>query len=311
MATFQFDVVGIGLNSVDLLCRVKEFPVFNTKSSLDDVSRQGGGQAATAMAALSRLEMKTAFIGVVGDDDDGFFSVSSLKAAGVNVEGIVVRPDLATQFSVIVVQSDGDDEERGGRTILWRREVILRSEDVREDIVKSARMIHIDGHSLEAEILAAQWAREEGIPVSFDAERVVPGVEELISLTDYLVASEGFPSAFSGSADPKVALKKIHSLGPRVAAMTKGPRGALAFDGERFYDSPGFPVNVVDTTGAGDVFHAGFIYGVLREFELSQTLRFANALAALSCRELGGRAGLCGLKEAKNLIAKFPDLKAE
>lgn len=186
---------------------------------------------------------------------------------------------------------------------------MLRREDVREDIVKSARMIHLDGHSLEAEIQAARWAREEGIPVSFDAERIVPGVEELISLTDYLVASEDFPLEFCGSIDPKEALKKIHSLGPYVAAMTKGPRGALAFDGERFYDSPGFPVNVVDTTGAGDVFHAGFIYGVLQEFKLSRTLQFANALAALSCREVGGRAGLCGHEEVENFIAKFPDLE--
>lgn len=311
METFRFDVVGIGLNSVDLLCRVKRFPVFNTKNSIDDVSRQGGGQAATAVAALSCLEMKTAFIGVVGDDEEGVFSVSSLEAAGVNVEGVVVQPGLATQFAVIIVQSDGDDEERGGRTILWQREVILRPEDVRKDIVKSARMIHLDGHSLEAEIRAALWAREEEILVSFDAERVVPGVEELISLTDYLVASEGFPLEFSGSTDPKEALKKIHSLGPCVAAMTKGPRGALAFDGERFYDSPGFPVSVEDTTGAGDVFHAGFIYGVLQGFELSRTLRFANALAALNCRELNNRTGLCGLEEVENFIAKFPDSEAE
>ena len=116
MVEFQFDVVGVGLNSVDLLCQVKHFPVFNTKGSLDDISRQGGGQVATALAALSRLEMKTAFIGVVGDDENGVFSISSLKADGVNVEGVVVRPDFATQFAIIIVQSDGDDEERGGRT---------------------------------------------------------------------------------------------------------------------------------------------------------------------------------------------------
>jgi sugar/nucleoside kinase (ribokinase family) len=175
---------------------------------------------------------------------------------------------------------------------------------VREDIVKSARIIHVDGHSAAAEIRAARWAREAGIPVSFDAERVVPGTEELISLTDYLVAAEDFPAALTGSVDSEEALLKLHALGPLVTAMTLGPRGALAYDGTHFYDSPGFQVEAVDTTGAGDVFHAGFIYGLLHEFDIPRTLQFANALAAMSCQEVGGRAGLSRLEEVEKFIAE-------
>jgi sugar/nucleoside kinase (ribokinase family) len=99
----------------------------------------------------------------------------------------------------------------------------------------------------------------------------MPGTEELVSMTDYLVASEEFPAVFTGMSNPKEALRKIQASGPRVAAMTKGPRGALAFDGERFYESPGFRVDALDTTGAGDVFHAGFIFGVLHNYSLPHT----------------------------------------
>lgn len=298
----RFDAVGLGLNSVDLLCLVDRFPEFNTKGALREVSRQGGGQAATAMAALARLGMKTAYIGAVGDDEEGAFSLESLRGEGVNVEGVAVQPGRASQFAVIIVQREGDGEERGGRTIMWRREVMLGPEEVSENIVKSGRVLHLDGHSIEAEIKAARWAQEAGIPVSFDAERVLPGTEELVSLTDHLVASEDFPAAFTGLDEPAAALRKIRSAGPRVAAMTLGSRGALAYDGERFYESPGFPVEAVDTTGAGDVFHAGYLYGILQEFDLPRTLQFANAVAALSCRNLGGRAGLCGREDVDKFI---------
>jgi len=295
----RFDAVGIGLNSADLLCVVERHPLFNTKGPLLEVSRQGGGQAATAMAALARLGLRTAYIGAVGDDEEGRFSLQSLRAEGVDVEGVALQPGRASQFAVILVQRGGPSAERGGRTILWRREVALRPGDVREDIVRSSRMLHVDGHNLEAELRAAEWAREEGIPVSFDAERALPGTEALVRMTDYLVASEDFPQAFTGEASLEEALRAIRRLGPRVAAATLGESGALAFDGERFHRSPAFEVEAVDTTGAGDVFHAGLIYGVLQGHPLPRTLRFANALAAMSCRALGGRAALPRLGEVE------------
>lgn len=302
---FRFDAVGVGLNSADLLCRVEQFPALNTKGPLQEVTRQGGGQAATAMAALSRLGLRAAFIGAVGDDEEGVFSRKSLEEEGVDTEGMVVQPGRASQFAVIIVSAG--TAARGARTIMWRREVMLGPGEVREAIVRSGRILHLDGHSLAAEIQAARWARESGIPVSLDAERVLSGTEELIHLTDYLVASEDFPALFTGERDPESALRRICALGPRVAAMTRGPAGALAFDGERFYDSPGFDVEAVDTTGAGDAFHAGFLFGVLRDDGLERTLRFANAVAAMNCRQLGGRAGLPDLQAAETFLTERSD----
>ena len=298
----KFDAVGIGLNSVDQFCVVREYPTANTKSGILEMAREGGGQAATAMAALARLGLHTAYIGAVGDDEAGAFSLASLETEGVNVDGVVTQRGRASQFALIIVQREGDGDEKGARTILWRREVFLFPEDVGEEIVRAGRALHLDGHHVEAEIRAAQWAREEGAPVFLDAERAPEGIEDLISLTDYLVAAEDFPALLTGVSDHREALRLLHAMGPEVVGVTLGARGALAYDGARFYESPGFHVDVLDTTGAGDAFHGGFLYGVLRKMSLEDTLRFANAVAAMNCTALGGRAALPRLSEVEAFL---------
>lgn len=294
----RFDAVGIGLNSMDQFCVVKEHPAFNAKSAILETARQ----AATAMAALARLGLRAAYVGAVGDDEAGAFSLASLKSGGVNVEGVLTQKGRASQFALVIVQREGGREERGGRTILWRRGVSLAPGDVREDIVRAGRSLHLDGHHVEAEILAARWAREEDAPVSLDLERAPEGVEALIGLADYVVAAEDAPALITGASDRREALRLLHGMGPKVAGVTLGARGALAYDGRRFYESPGFRVNVLDTTGAGDAFHGGFLYGVLRRMGIEDALRFANAVAAMSCAALGGRAGLPRLGEVEAFL---------
>lgn len=298
----KFDAVGIGLNSVDQFCVVREYPTANTKSGILEAAREGGGQAATAMAALARLGLHAAYIGAVGDDEAGAFSLASLRSEGVNVEGVVTQRGRASQFALIIVQREGEGEEKGARTILWRREVSLAPGDVREEIVRAGRALHLDGHHVEAEIAAARWAREEGSPVFLDAERAPEGIENLIELTDYLIAAEDFPALFTGVSEHREALRRLHAMGPGVVGVTLGARGALAYDGTRFYESPGFHVDVLDTTGAGDAFHGGFLYGVLRKMGLEDTLRFANAVAAMNCTALGGRAALPRLSEVEAFL---------
>ena len=298
----RFDAVGIGLNSADQFCVVREYPRVNTKSGVLETAREGGGQAATAMAALARLGMRAAYIGAVGDDEAGEFSLTSLRAEGVNVEGVVTQQGRASQSAIIIVQQEGEGEEKGSRTILWRREVSLARGDVNKEIVRAGRALHLDGHHVEAEILAARWAREEGSPVFLDAERAPEGTRDLIGLTDYLMAAEDFPALLTGVSDHREALRLLHAMGPEVVGVTLGAGGALAYDGARFYEAPGFHVDVLDTTGAGDAFHGGFLYGVLRKMSLEDTLRFANAVAAMNCTALGGRPALPRLCEVKAFL---------
>ena len=121
-------------------------------------------------------------------------------------------------------------------------------------------------------------------------------------LTDYLIAAEDFPALLTGVSDHRESLSLLHAMGPRVVGVTLGARGALAYDGTRFYESPGFHVDVLDTTGAGDAFHGAFLYGVLRKMGLEDTLRFANAVAAMNCTALGGRAALPRLSEVEAFL---------
>ena len=295
----RFDAVGIGLNSVDFLCVVPRFPEFNSKTPMDSFSQQGGGQVATAMVALSQLGLRTAYIGAVGDDRLGEFSLASLRAEGVNVEGVVLKPGRRTQCAVILI-----DRGSGERTIVWGRDAALEPRDLLQDLVTSGRCLLLDGYALEAEIQAARWAREAGMAVLLDAEEVKPETRELLSLTDVVIAGEDFPSRFTGYGDLREALQAIRAAGPAVAAVTLGAEGALAFDGERFIESPGFSVPAADTTGAGDVFHAGYGYGYLKGWDLERTLSFANAFAALSCRAVGARSGIPTLSEVEDLMRR-------
>ena len=293
----RFDVVGIGLVSVDYLCSLPRFPERNTKTGMTGFDRQGGGQAATAMVGCVRLGLRAAFVGAVGDDPAGDFSLEALRAEGVNVDGVLVKPGRRSQCAVVLI-----DSSSGERTIVWDRDVCLEEGDVRKEVVLDGRCLLVDGHNLPEEIRAARWAREAGIPVIFDAERVGEGTLELLGLCTFAVGSQDFPTLLTDASDPREALKAIHDMGPAVAGMTLGAGGAIAYDGEVFCESPGFDVGAADTTGAGDVFHAGLCYGALQDWPVRKTLDFSNAFAALSCRSVGGRTGIPRLQEVEEFL---------
>jgi len=298
----SFDVVGMGLNSVDFLCVVPEFPTLNLKMKILQFSKQGGGQVATAMVALSRWGVKTKYIGKIGGDELGQFSLNSIRQEGVDVSSVTIEPNATNQFAVIIV-----DGVSGERTILWDRDerLMYAEGELRKEEVCSGKILHLDGHDLRAAIQCAKWGREEGIPTVVDLDKVEPLTSELIREIDFVITSSRFPALFTGISDREKAFIEIQKQIPGFLCATLGHEGAVALlKGELLYVR-GFEVNVVDTTGAGDVFHAGFIYGLLQNWEVEEILRFANTAAALKCRDLGGRKGVPTLAE----VEKFLNLK--
>jgi len=294
-----FDVVGMGLNSVDFLTVVPEFPSLNSKMKILRFSKQGGGQVATAMVALARWEIKTKYIGKVGGDELGQFSLNSIRQEGVDVSSVTMEPNAQNQFAIIII-----DGVSGERTILWDRDerLMYREGELQKEEVCSGRLLLLDGHDLRATIQCAKWAKEEGIPIVLDIDKVEPLTSELMREIDFVITSSRFPTLFTGISDREKALIEIQKQTPGFLCATLGPEGAMALvDGEILYVK-GFPIHAVDTTGAGDVFHAGFIYGLLRNWEVVETLRFANAVAALKCRDLGGRKGIPSLEEVQKLL---------
>lgn len=297
-----FDVVGMGLNSVDFLTVVPEFPAPNSKIKMLEFSKQGGGQVATALVALSRWGVKTKYIGKVGSDEWGQFSLQSLHQEGVNVSSVTTEPDATNQFATILV-----DASTGDRTILWNRDdrLMYREGELRKEEVCCGRLLHLDGHDIRAAIQCARWAKEESIPTVVDLDKVEPLTPELIQEIDFLITSSRFPTLYTGIPDQNEAFLELQKQAPGFLCTTLGPSGAMAWvNGEKFY-AGGFDVKAWDTTGAGDVFHGGFIYGLLQNWEVEKILKFANAAAALKCLDLGGRRGIPTLNKIHESIRLF------
>jgi len=296
-----FDVVGMGLNSVDFLTVVPEFPAPNSKIKMLQFSKQGGGQVATAMVALSRWGVKTKYIGKVGEDELGQFSLHSIRQEGVDVSSVTIEPNATSQFATIIV-----DGSTGDRTILWNRDerLMYREGELRKGEVCSGKLLHLDGHDIHAAIQSARWAKEEGIPSIVDLDKVEPLTSELIKQIDFVITSSRFPTLLTGISDREKALIEMQRQSSGFLCATLGHEGAIALvDGEMVYVR-GFGVNAVDTTGAGDVFHAGFLYGLLQNWKVKEILRFANGAAALKCRELGGRKGISTLEEIQKFLMR-------
>jgi len=290
-----FDVVGIGLNAVDYLCRIPRYPVPGEKLRMTGFARQGGGQVATALVALSRWGLRTKYVGNVGDDEHGLLSLSLLRDDGVDLSHARTVPGASSQFAVILVQDDS-----GERTILWERDarIRIRPEDLPLAEIRAARAVLLDGHDVPPSVSAARTARGAGVPVVLDAEKVQEGTIDLLGVCDHIVASSGFVERFAPGLLPEEGVQRIHErFAPATSTVTLGERGAVGFDGKRLHHVPAIRVRAADTTGAGDIFHAGFLFALLSGKPFPEILSFSNAAAGLSCRRVGGRAAIPSLGE--------------
>ena len=297
-----FDVVGMGLNSVDFIVLVPEYPASNSKMRILRFEKSGGGQVATALVALSRWGARTKYIGKVGGDELGQYALESIRQAGVEVSSVTVETQASNQIATIIV-----DGKSGDRTILWDRDDRLKYQEgeLNKEDVCSGKILHLDGHDIRAALQCARWAREERIPVIIDVDKVEPLTPELIKDIDFVVTGSRFPTLFTGISDREKAFLELQKHTSGYLCTTLGSEGAMALVEGEILHVKGFKANVVDTTGAGDVFHAGFIYGLLQNWDLEKILQFANAVAALKCRELGGRKGIPTLRETQEFLNRF------
>lgn len=297
-----FDVVGIGLNATDTVILVPHFPPYAGKVAFDDELLIPGGQVASAMVATATLGLRTKYIGTIGDDMRGQVQWDSLQGSGINLDHVQIRKNCPNQTACIII-----DRTTGERTVFWQRKdcLRLRPEEISEEMITCARLLHIDGHDTSAVEKAAAIARAHDMPVTVDVDTIYPGFERVLPHVTHLISSSEFPSAWTKEKDPIKALSLIQKeYHIPVAAMTLGSYGALALvDGETIY-SPAYVVNCVDTTGAGDVFHGGFCYALLQQMPILEALDFSNAMAALNCRKLGARGGISTADKARALMEK-------
>jgi ribokinase len=318
----SFDVFGLGQCCVDYIALVDSYPPPDAKCEFSKMVVEGGGPVATALVALSRWGVACAFAGVAGEDRFGVMIHKSLVQEGVDADGLLVRKKHESQFAFIVAEPGV-----GRRTVFWRRPTgpPPRPDEIDLTPLARAKVFHTDGLFIEAALAAAREAKLARVAVVVDAGSLREGMLDLARLSDYFIASEKFarqilgedpasasdrrelvgddrPSASDGrefvgrrplGRDRAIdACRKMAELGPRVVGVTLGPKGYIALANGKAIEQPAYEADVVDTTGCGDVFHAGVSYGVVRGWDIEKSLDFAAWAAARVSTRPGGREGI-------------------
>jgi sulfofructose kinase len=288
----RFDAVGFGLNAVDHLIVVPKYPAFDTKTRLLAHKLSAGGQTATAMVSLKRLGLSTAYAGRFGSDPEGHFGFQTLKDEGVNIEHAEMIEGASTQIAFITIE-----EQTGERTIVWDRDdrLAYQPDEAPRNFGALGRVLHLDAHDPRACVRVAQDAKQAGTMISADIDNVYEGLPELLPYIDLLLGSKEFPHRVTGIRDGRTALVELQNrFGSMLTGMTLGDQGAIIYCHGQFIESPAYaaPGRCKDTTGAGDAFRGGFLYGLLTGENIETSMKLGNAVAAMKCSQLGARPGL-------------------
>ncbi len=295
----QVDLVGVGLNATDTVVQLTEFPKSGSKVEYLSRSIMLGGQVASTVVACQSWGLKTRYVGKLGDDEAARLHKRAFADLGAEAQ-IVTVPNTASLHNVILLDASGD------RTVLCQRDerMVLQPEELRREWIVNARMLHIDGHDTAAATQATLWAREAGVPVTADLDDPYPGIDDLLANIDYLVVNHDFSCRLMEDSNLERSLRKMQArYNCRLTAATLGEHGVLAWDGQQFLHSAAYRVHVADTTGAGDIFRAGFIYGLLNEWPLDRILDFSCAAGAMNCTAAGARGGIRPVAAVEQLMA--------
>jgi len=295
----MLDIIGVGTNSVDDVIQLGgELSAVMALSKARVTSRHliMGGQTATVTAACASLGLRTGYIGAFGSDANGGLARNALMSRNVDLTHAVFA-DAPNRGALILVDTDGR------RVVLWHRSerLVVSPEAVTSQTV-AARIVHVDDDDPQLALNAARAGRAANAMVTSDIEHAVDCVEQIISSVTYPIFEQHLPLKLTGERDPERALRKLRRLNGGTMVITLADEGAVALEGDVFYEAPAFTVKVADATGAGDVFRAGFIYGLLQKWPVPEILRFANATAAISCTRLGAIPSVPTLSEVRALL---------
>jgi sulfofructose kinase len=298
----NFDVVGFGTNAVDHLIVVPEYPKKYGKIQFSKHFQFAGGEVATTMVGLQRLGLKTCYVGNFGDDTEGKFGRKSLIDEGVDISFTKHINNTKTQTAFIII-----DRRNGERTVIWDRDSKLSIDEKNAPIETAAlgKVLHFTPHDTNACLKMVKAASSSNTIVSVDVDNVFDGIIELLESVDILISSQEFPEKLFNIKDKKKVLLEMKSrFGCGIVGMTLGDKGSLLLCEDTFIKTPGFevPNGCKDTTGAGDSFRVGLLYGLLNRESVEESARMANAVAALKCREIGARTSLPTKEELTELL---------
>lgn len=285
----MYEIIGMDTPCMDLLCHVSHLPCSNESLPLLSQSWQGGGKVATGMVASAMLGAKVAALGVVGEDIYGTFCRADFQKHGIDTRGLLTRKNQRTAFSLVL-----SDKESGGRNIIHTGSEMQRltPEEVDFEKIRTAKVLHL-AHCDAAALAAAKFAKENGVKVLFDADGYQSGLTEMYPFIHTLIASEFVYRHYFGDNAYEENLRQFAEHNIPVVIFTFGEKGCAGYSCETgYFHLPAFPVEVVDTVGAGDVFHGAYAYCMTREMSPKQAARFSSAVSAIKCTCVGGRAGI-------------------
>lgn len=289
------DVLCAGFACHDLVFDVEHQPGPDEKLKALALVNCGGGLASNAAVTAARLGCQTAFVGYLGADVYGDLHLAELQADQVNTAW-VVRGNEPTPLSAIIVKPDGQ------RTIINHRGDSEAACTRRFDFTQlTTKSILIDGHQFALALELIDYAKAKQVPVVIDADTLRPQITQLVGLVDFVVASADFACAYGGGS-AAAGLSALAAVAPNVV-VTLGEHGLIWQRGETRGELPAFPVPVVDTTGAGDAFHGAFAAGLALGMAWPELLRYASAVGALCCTQMGGRVGIPTASEVTAFLA--------
>jgi sulfofructose kinase len=302
MTANKFDVVGFGDATLDYICLVDSIANYHQSTFISDVKIFGGGCVPTALVALQRLGGKSAFISMIGNDWIGRKIVEGLEEERIYCGGIELTNNTLSPFSFVQV-----NKRMGKRSIAYYpgSSRSLKFDKKAKELIKRGKILAIDGFLPEEDLKAVKYAQGEGIKVMLDANKIIAGTKELLPRIDYLITSEAFLFEYSGVEDIEFSLKNIYrDTRPEILVATLGEKGSVGFIDNKIVYLDSFNVDVLDTTGAGDVYHGAFLYGILKGWCIEDSMVFSSAVSAIKCMSYGGRQAIPDYSSTMDFLAE-------
>ena len=296
----MMEVVGIGSALFDILMTADGFPREDTKMQGKETKTQGGGPCAVALVAMSKLGVSSCYMGTLGDDMYGDYIKASFEKYGVDTRHIRRIPGEQSFHSFVLLNL-----QNSSRTCIWNKGTVTppTEEDVDLEVLKNAKYLHLDGHQLDTAIYAAKKAREYGVKVSHDAGGTYPGIERLLPYVDVLIPSEEFALKITGCDNAVDAARKLYdTYHPETLIITQGVKGGLIWEDGKEVRYPSYPVNAIDSNGAGDTFHGAFVAARIKGMSVYDAACFASATSALKCTRFGAQEGIPGFQEVLDFM---------
>ena len=286
----MFDVTGMGCISIDLLCSVNNWPKKGIKMPMESFSIQGGGLVATALVTVARLGGRARFSGFLGTSRLATSARENLQRSHVDTS-LMLHLDTAEPIIAMVIT----EAEESERTIFFTKDNCYypSPEDYGDlEWMKNTRVFLFDSVSEEAGVAMAQKARDFGVTTVIDAERINKASDEALHAADHVIVPEAFALEYTGETTTEKMLLGLRSRREQSIIITSGAKGCSALWESRMIRQPAFPVEAVDTTGAGDIFHGAYAFCVSKGDDPFNACRYASAAAALSTRGTGGQAAI-------------------